>query len=89
MARLIDADELLMDFTDIAGIQIHGNTKWSVSTMRNAIRQAPTVDAVKVVRCKDCKHYWKNISTKGYDGKCVLVYDDDFCSKGAKMDGGE
>lgn len=49
MTRLIDADELLMDFTDIAGIQIHGNTKWSVSTMRSAIRQAPTVDAVEVV----------------------------------------
>ena len=55
--------------------------------LKKLIRKQPTVDDVEVVRCKDCEHYWKNINTKGYDGKCVSVGDDDFCSKGTKMDG--
>ena len=42
--------------------------------------------AVEVVRCKDCKHYWKNVNTPGFDGKCTTVGDDDFCSSGERKD---
>ena len=54
---------------------------------------APTVDAVPVVRCKDCKYsckdgngrscegYWYELSE--YD---VTVKDDDFCSYGEGKD---
>lgn len=53
----------------------------------------PTVDAVEVVRCKDCKYsckdgngrscegYWYELSE--YD---VTVKDDDFCSYGEGKD---
>ena len=51
---------------------------------RKLMEDAPAVDAVEVVRCKDCKHYWKNVNTPGYAGKCTHVEDDDFCSHGER-----
>lgn len=52
--RLIDADTLPIKFWygrffGVAEIDINN---------------APTVDAIKVVRCKDCIHYWKNNPTE-------------------------
>ena len=52
------------------------------------LREAPTVDAVEVVRCRDCIHY--------FSGACLKIYsdgdvsqdawqernEDDFCSYG-------
>ena len=49
--------------------------------------EQPAVDAVPVVRCKECEHYWKNVNTFGYDGVCTTVSDDDFCSYGKRKDG--
>ena len=53
------------------------------------IEDLPTVDAVEVVRCKDCKH-------KDFYKQRVYCYKidryrqvNDFCSCGAKMDGGD
>lgn len=46
MARLIDADKL-PKYTGYA---------LSASEVAIAVENAPTVDAVPVVRCKDCKH---------------------------------
>lgn len=51
------------------------------------IRKQPTVDAVPVVRCRDCKHSYKDLS-----GRCCSrgpfvvcnVPDDFFCSQGAR-----
>ena len=52
-----------------------------------SVRNAPTVDAVEVVRCKDCKRYQlDSIFHIGFcDGK--RRKDDDFCSCGVKKDG--
>lgn len=53
--RLIDADKLTKNLTyDIANRPIHGNFKITMASVRAAISNAPTVDAVPVVRCKDC-----------------------------------
>ena len=51
-----------------------------------------TVDAVEVVRCKECKHYGtslKGVPTQGY---CKLTewqtrHDNDYCSMGERKDG--
>lgn len=56
-----------------------------------AIDSAPTVDAVEVVRCKDCKHsgvleHTGNVYCKnplGHNG-CVPTKYDDFCSYGER-----
>lgn len=76
--RLIDADVLLekMKKTDR-----YFNIKFD-------IEDAPTVDAVEVVRCKDCKWWWKEWETCTHnnlvDGyTCATTFKaDSFCSYG-------
>lgn len=61
----------------------------------NLIEQAPTVDAVEVVRCKDCKHKYYNEHTEMYcceqwaDGFDTAVRDDEFCSRGERKRNGK
>lgn len=56
---------------------------------RKAIENAPSVDAVEVVRCKDCKHWQESVD--GITKWCPLLMDketkaDDFCSYGERKD---
>lgn len=52
------------------------------------IEDAPTVDAVVVTRCKDCKHLVSvNVNGKGIPtcrGSGMEVAPDEFCSRGEK-----
>lgn len=55
------------------------------------IDDAPEVDAAQVVKCKDCK-YFRPYEGEEHKGDCVelvgldsCMYEDDFCSYGAKM----
>ena len=62
--RLIDADraasiENLDQYSDLAA------ALGDVQTVRDILSDAPTIDAVPVVRCRECTHYkicdeWKN-----------------------------
>jgi hypothetical protein len=57
-----------------------------------SIDLAPTVDAVEVVRCKDCKHNSDGRCCGGQDicaeeGYDFYVADDDFCSYGERREG--
>ncbi len=55
------------------------------------IWKAPTVDAVPVVRCKDCKRRTQSGHCKmcrHSDGSMRYALDDEFCSMGAKINGG-
>ena len=64
-----------------------------VDDMVNDIESAPTVDAVEVVRCKDCVYCWK-FNDKFYlpkkntlicvNGSGAEVHVDDFCSWGER-----
>ena len=59
MARLIDADKLI-DFIDVGHLRHSGELCYSEIGVANLLLHAPTVDAVEVVRCGDCKyHYWE------------------------------
>ncbi len=51
------------------------------------IAEAPTVDAVEVVRCKDCKHYDEADSFNCKYAFMKLRRPDDFCSYGERKDG--
>lgn len=59
------------------------------------IDNAPTVDAVPVVRCKDCKHYDMGVCLKIYsDGNVHSAAwqkrkPEDFCSYGERKDCGD
>lgn len=48
--RLIDADEAYKVLTDY----YHHKTEIQHDALKEAIERVPTVDAVEVVRCKDC-----------------------------------
>lgn len=86
--RLIDADALKQRAIRVSTVKEHIYMK-AVGT--HEIDKAPTVDAVEVVRCKNCKHFTKEEGLSG--GMCdehnVWIDDNDFCSYGehAKMDG--
>lgn len=89
--RLIDADDLLMEMgagcLPIFEKGISGVTG-DESTIKDYIDEAPTIDAVEVVRCKDCKRHYD--SKFGYV-VCLwfnkTVRADGYCSYGErKMD---
>lgn len=51
MTRLIDADALNLDY------EVDMADDWKTAhEMANIVKYAPTVDAVPVIRCKDCKY---------------------------------
>lgn len=66
----------------------------AISLIHNAIDRVPTVDAVPVVRCRDCK-FWEPYGSKGsrngedpleLEGGCMKwrgrLLESDFCSYG-------
>lgn len=86
--RLIDA-ELLEEQFGISDADI---------LAKEEIRFAPTVDAVVVTRCKDCKHLcvWNRKDLYAFCPKTNIVFlpfDKDtrtfFCSLGERKDGGD
>ena len=87
MADLIDraalfANSYILEADYDDGIEPRRAYAISIESVRNA----PTVDAVEVVRCKDCKRYQlDSIFHVGFcDGK--RRKDDDFCSYGERKE---
>lgn len=83
MARLIDADNVLRKAQDPT-YQVCGTRKVSERAVIWAmalVGSEPPVDAVEVVRCKDCRF-------KTEPGQpnilCYHMKDDDFCSYGER-----
>ena len=62
----------------------------SVDDMKDELENAPTVDAVEVVRCKDCKEYYLPFNHEQVEQlwTCMryglLRNADDFCSRGER-----
>lgn len=57
----------------------------------DTVRMAPAVDAVRVVRCKDCRHFTHSTFDpygRGFCKKIAMMVQDDFFCGFAKMDGG-
>ena len=84
MSRLIDDDAILPKGTRITPDNVD---------LATAIRFAPTVDAIPVVRCRECKYRFKN---NGHDKSgCPIIDnniwmdDDDFCSHGERKEGAD
>ena len=84
--RLIDADALI---AKAYIMQEPNGFIHSVVTERQ-IAKAPTIDAVPVVRCKDCKNReFENLDAIYHwcEEHAWYVTDDDFCSYGERKDG--
>ena len=84
--RLIDAD-----MADVVIIYDNSNELTQVSAIREYIERQKafldkfsTVDAVYVVRCKDCKHRYS-------DSWCEYVDDNDnfYCARGERKEGAD
>lgn len=85
MSRLIDADKLEKQ-------EYWGNERCFDYVDAEDIDNAPTVDAVPVVRCKDCKHSWEDLGGLTCShGVCVdcVVLGDFYCSYGERKDGAD
>lgn len=66
MARYIDADALREELDSILNWNTNDEYNMYSDTMV-AIDNAPTVDAVEVVRCKDCKYCDKHTHCDGHE----------------------
>ena len=98
--RLIDAsafaEALENGDTDVCEtyLDCYCECGFSRKAIEDIVDRIPTVDAVEVVRCKDCKHY--------IDGRCYIAnrkpqfsykmplhicQADDFCSHGERREG--
>ena len=93
--RLIDADALQNILLPITTALEHeyGSLGGAVSGCMKHIDNAPTIDAVPVVRCRECKYRFKN---NGHDKSgCPIIDtniwmdDDDFCSHGERKEGAD
>ena len=93
--RLIDADEAIINF----------GFEWddippTIEEFVRFLKKQPTVDAVEVVRCRECQH-WKPSGSKAgnsfsdmeYIGGCEFTNyyrtESDFCSYGERKEGAD
>lgn len=87
--RLIDADALIVKFKDdLESLQEFAFQLATIGAI-NTVKHQPTVDAVPVVRCKDCAYY-RPYSDGRYDCDNMLgmadAYEDGFCSRAERKE---
>lgn len=101
--RLIDADRLSEAIYDNVPAP-YEDASWAKENCLAEIDAAPTVDAVPVVRCRECKHHRdKNEQEQQYLVEDILictspdatddcwnaVWPDHFCSYGERKEGAD
>ena len=97
--RLIDADAILKADENSDKALVLGSGKSleiAYALLKKKVEDAPTVDAVVVTRCKDCKHKgWVQEPCHGKSVDYCKVWDctlrdleSTFCSYGERKDGG-
>lgn len=89
--RMIDADKFILALMDASLSSVDEDT------ILDLVDSIPTVDAVPVVRCRECKHY--KSSKAGLVKSCfndiwnqefaVPTTPDDFCSYGERKEGAD
>ena len=99
--RPIDADALMKTvFNDV--VLVDGEVKGVGLILAETVDKAPTIDAVPVVRCRECKHrytencpmyfhdfYWLEGYGEYVDDDTDHTEDDYFCPKGERKEGAE
>ena len=86
--RLIDADRLSEAIYDNVSAP-YEEAVWAKEDCLAEIEAAPTVDAVHVVRCRECKYRGTDdcifhIKGEPADEELLLKLDNDFCSYGER-----
>ena len=86
--RLIDADvavENIEEWLNSVGTALIGKGLSYTCELMGCIEDAPTIDAVPVVRCRECKHLGfcgdaTNLEVMGFYG---------YCSRGERKEGAD
>lgn len=99
--RLIDADLMIVNGFENKTIEVRTEdiiekhevvVKLLFKDALEFIKKQPTVDAIKVIRCKDCKHWNTAVeSDKAENGLCYgfkfslfVTSKDEFCFRGER-----
>ena len=84
MPEYIEREALMRNLKQFAPEQL-------TPLIESLIQKQPAADVVKVVRCKNCENYELMKATNSHfcNEFGGYVKDEDFCSRGAKMDGKE
>ena len=89
--RLIDADALKTKGIRCETFKLTDAPVFLKAVGTKEIDRSPAIDAVPVVRCKDCKHYeihkpkvLENCERNGY---IIPMKPDDFCAYGERKEG--
>lgn len=83
--RLIDANACLHDMCERCNTENEGcPCEPTDCFIYNVIVNASTVDAMEVVRCKDCAYYNGRYCTESADWKAM--HPNGFCSEGERKD---
>ena len=90
MTRLIDADALDAEMYRKSFEVDDGRNVWNsglwirYKIFEEAIRDAPTVDAVPVIRCKDCAYYLTGYEQTRYCAKDGILKRETYYCAGAE-----
>ena len=83
MSRYVDADALKEWIDEYVSVFKKSDTR----EIKGYIEHQPTIDAVSVVRCKECT-YWNSKDCRDGCGECEWAYymtkPNDFCSYGER-----
>ena len=88
--RLIDAHALMKAIRSFRWIGVPNTLKLMFDYLKIIINEQPTVDAVEVVRCKDCQYSGTDSCPTWYEDRMTyrdcwhLDGDNDFCSYGER-----
>lgn len=84
--RTIDADALIDNMVDYV-VDGYAESPIDFESYTKMVQTAPTIDAVSVVRCKDCKYWEMRNSPRGW---CVVhqgyVSPQYFCADGERKE---
>lgn len=89
--RLVDATELRKKWYDEGYIMHESGMRYCELDWQEIydefiadLDSMPTVDAVEVVRCKDCFHYWDGVCKAHID--VIYTDENEFCSWGERRE---
>lgn len=77
MTRLIDADALMVCRRTVQTVR-EGTLKDEIAVLWDDVKEQPTVDAVPVIRCRDC--FWYITNELKQDGTVDKRYKPSFCN---------
>lgn len=91
--RLIDANALIKEIQNVYEEEKSEDPRWAIGLRhsKRIVRDMQTVDAVMIVRCKDCKHCYVDGENVRFN-VCELDHNkvqsgDWFCADGERKEG--